>query len=114
MRRTLAFLLFVCAAQAQDFADIRPSPQQIAWQEMEIGVLVHFGTNTFSDRERGDRTADPAAFNPVQLDAEQRVRAAKAAGAKHLILVAKHHDGFCLRPSRQTDYSVKRSPWNQD
>lgn len=96
---------------AGNFADVRPSPQQLSWQDLEIGALVHFGTNTFLDREWGDGQADPKVFNPSHLDAEQWVQAAKAGGATYLILVAKHHDGFCLWPSRQTEYSVKRSPW---
>lgn len=106
----LAFLLSTSAA-AQNFADIKPSPQQVAWQDLEFGVLIHFGTNTFLDREWGDGTASPQVFNPTAFDPEQWMRAIKAAGARYVVLVAKHHDGFCLWPTEQTDYSVKSSPW---
>lgn len=112
--RCLALLLFASLASPQtlpNFADVRPSPQQIAWQQLEIGVLIHFGTNTFLDREWGDGTASPETFNPTALNAEQWVRAAQAGGAKYLIMVAKHHDGFALWPSRYTKYSVAASPY---
>ena len=108
---TLA-LLFTYRANAQNAVDLKPSPQQAAWQDLEFGVLIHFGTNTYLDREWGDGSADPQIFNPTQLDAEQWLHAAKAAGAKYVVLVAKHHDGFCLWPTRQTNYSVKSSPWD--
>jgi alpha-L-fucosidase len=107
----LCVLLCCAKILAQNFFEVKPSPQQVAWQDMEIGVIFHFGTNTFLDREWGDGTADPSVFNPSQVDAEQWVRAVKAAGAKYVILVAKHHDGFCLWPSELTNYSVKSSPW---
>ena len=98
-------------AFAQNFSDIKPSPQQIVWQDMEIGVIFHFGPNTFMDREWGDGTADPSVFNPSNFDAEQWIKAVKAGGAKYVVMVAKHHDGFCLFPSELTKYSVKSSPW---
>ena len=96
---------------AQNFTDIKPSPQQVEWQDLEFGVIIHFGTNTYLDREWGDGTASPAVFNPTQFDPEQWMRAIKSAGARYVVLVAKHHDGFCLWPTGQTDYSVKSSPW---
>jgi alpha-L-fucosidase len=107
----LIFSLAGSAGHAQNFTDIKPSPQQVAWQDLEFGVLIHFGTNTFLDREWGDGTASPKVFAPSQFDPEQWMPAIKAAGAKYVVLVAKHHDGFCLWPTGQTDYSVKSSPW---
>jgi alpha-L-fucosidase len=101
----------ICAAGQANFTDVKPSPQQVEWQDLEIGVIIHFGTNTFLNREWGDGTADAKVFNPTQADPEQWVRAAKAAGARYVVLVAKHHDGFCLWPTEQTTYSVAASPW---
>lgn len=89
----------------------RPTPAQLAWQRDELALFVHFGVNTFTDREWGDGTESPTVFNPVQLDARQWARAARAAGAKAMILTAKHHDGFCLWPTRTTAHSVASSPW---
>jgi alpha-L-fucosidase len=99
------------ASLGQNFSEIKPSPQTTEWQDLEFGVIIHFGTNTFLNREWGDGTADPKVFNPTQADPEQWVRAAKAAGAKYVVMVAKHHDGFALWPTGQTDYSIKNSPW---
>jgi alpha-L-fucosidase len=99
------------AAPAQNFVDIKPTPQQVEWQDLEFGVIIHFGPNTFMDREWGDGTASPQVFNPTEFDPEQWMRAIQACGAKYIVLVAKHHDGFCLWPTEQTDYSVKSSPW---
>jgi alpha-L-fucosidase len=111
-RIILPFLVAAAATvAAQSFTDIKPSPQQSAWQDLEIGVLIHFGPNSFMAREWGDGTADPKVFNPTAFDPNQWVAAAKSAGANYLVFVAKHHDGFCLWPSEQTDYSVKSSPW---
>lgn len=111
LRTVFAFFLCVASVSAQNFADVKPSPQQTAWQDMEFGVIVHFSTNTFLDREWGDGTAGPATFNPTQFDPDQWMEAIRASGAKYVVFVAKHHDGFCLWPTSQTDYSVKASPW---
>ncbi len=106
-----AVVAIASAVGAQNFTDVRPSPQQVAWQDLEIGALIHFGPNTFMDREWGDGTADPKVFNPTQFDPNQWVAAAKSGGANYLVFVAKHHDGFSLWPTDQTNYSVKSSPW---
>jgi alpha-L-fucosidase len=99
------------AGAAQSFPDIKPSPQQTQWQDLEFGVILHFGTNTFLDREWGDGTASPKVFDPKQFDPDQWMSAIQASGARYVVLVAKHHDGFCLWPTGQTDYSIKQSPW---
>ena len=88
-----------------------PTARQLEWQTDEMTMFVHFTVNTYTNREWGDGSEDPQIFNPVELDARQWVRAAKKAGFKTMILTAKHHDGFCLWPSRYTEHSVKNSPW---
>ena len=105
------FLAAVVISRAQNFTDLKPSPQALEWQDLEFGVLIHFGPNTFLGKEWGDGTASPATFNPTQFDPEQWMKAIKSAGARYVVMVAKHHDGFCLWPTNQTDYSVKSSPW---
>ncbi len=88
-----------------------PSPAQLAWQRDELAMFLHFGVNTFTDREWGDGKEDPAIFAPANLDARQWARAAKAGGFKAMILTAKHHDGFCLWPTKTTKHSVASSPF---
>ncbi|MEO5815354.1 MAG: alpha-L-fucosidase [Gemmatimonadaceae bacterium] len=88
-----------------------PSSSQLQWQRDELAMFLHFGVNTFTDREWGDGRESPAIFNPVNLDARQWARTARAAGFRSVILTAKHHDGFCLWPSRTTDHTVAKSPW---
>ena len=88
-----------------------PTPQQLEWQRMELTAFLHFGVNTFTGREWGDGTEDPAIFNPTSLDCEQWVRTLKESGFKMAIITAKHHDGFCLWPTKTTRHSVASSSW---
>ncbi len=88
-----------------------PSRAQLEWQQDELAMFLHFGVNTFTDREWGDGTEDPPIFAPANLDARQWARAARAAGFRAMILTAKHHDGFCLWPTATTEHSVANSPF---
>lgn len=90
-----------------------PTPSQLLWQRDEFAIFVHFGVNTFTDREWGLGDEDPAIFNPANLDARQWARTARAAGARAMVLTAKHHDGFCLFPTRTTRHSVESGPWRE-
>ena len=92
-------------------ARVSPSRRQLAWQRLELTAFLHFGINTFTDREWGDGRESPALFNPSALDARQWMRVLRSAGVRLVILTAKHHDGFALWPSRYTSHSVSASPW---
>lgn len=87
-----------------------PTPQQLAFQERQLGAFVHFGPASYIE---SDMMSVPAVdvFNPSKLDADQWVKTAKSFGAKHIVLTAKHHNGYCLWPTKTTDYSIKGSPW---
>ena len=108
----VAFPADATAAEKIEMASrLVPTPQQLEWQRMELTAFLHFGVNTFTGREWGDGTEDPAIFNPTSLDCEQWVRTLKESGFKMAIITAKHHDGFCLWPTKTTRHSVASSFW---
>ncbi|MFD6176868.1 MULTISPECIES: alpha-L-fucosidase [unclassified Isoptericola] len=88
-----------------------PTAEQLRWQQLEVGMFFHFGINTFHAKEWSDGTLPASSFDPTELDADEWVALAVAAGATYVVLTAKHHDGFCLWPTSTTDYSVASSPW---
>jgi alpha-L-fucosidase len=89
----------------------KPTLQQVNWQRNETTAFLHFSINTFTGKEWGDGTESPQLFNPTKFDARQWVKALKDAGFKMAIITTKHHDGFCLWPSKYTEHSIKNSPW---
>ena len=88
-----------------------PTPEQVAWQQMETNMFIHFGPNTFSGKEWGDGTETEDMFSPDSLDCRQWVRTARLAGFKGVIITGKHHDGFCLWPNPESVHTVAQSSW---
>ncbi|MBE7176720.1 MAG: alpha-L-fucosidase [Mucilaginibacter polytrichastri] len=88
-----------------------PDARQIAWHEMEQNAFIHFTVNTFTGREWGEGGESEELFDPSGLDVNQWVKVLKDAGFKGVILTCKHHDGFCLWPSKYTEHSIRNSPY---
>ncbi len=110
----LATTLMVVALKAQVLpCGPTPTENQLRWQDMEMYAFIHYSLNTYTDQEWGFGNEDPSLFNPSDLDCRQWARVCKQAGMKGIIFTAKHHCGFCMWPSKYTDYSVKNSPWKQ-
>jgi alpha-L-fucosidase len=109
----LFLVLYSCSGEVQPpkpYGAI-PTEDQVKWQQMEYYMFVHFGPNTFTNVEWGDGKEDPRLFNPADVDCRQWASVAKAAGMRGIIITAKHHDGFCLWPSKYSAHTVRESPW---
>jgi len=111
---TLSLILLLMACQTVEppkAVGPTPSQRQMDWHELQYYAFIHFNMNTFTDMEWGTGGESVDLFNPTQLDTRQWAKVAKEAGMKGIILTAKHHDGFCLWPTKTTEHSVKNSPW---
>jgi alpha-L-fucosidase len=110
-RSLLLIFLFISLQGGAQRTGLVPSKQQLAWHETEYYLFMHFGPNTFTNKEWGHGDEPENIFNPTELDCQQWCRIAKQAGAKGIIITAKHHDGFCLWPSNYSKHTVRESKW---
>lgn len=112
---TQIFLPILLCAQNTPPVPYGPLPtiNQLHWQQTGMFCIIHFGVNTFTNEESGYGNVNPKEFNPSRFNADQIVKAAKSGGFKGIIIVAKHHEGFCLWPTKTTDYNITKSPWKK-
>lgn len=101
----------LCAQDAPKPYGVLPTKRQLLWHETEMYCIIHFGVDTYTDKEWGYGDEDPALVNPSHFDAMQIVGAARAGGFKGVVIVAKHHDGLCLWPTKTTEHNISKSPW---
>ena len=106
----LMFIL-VASGYSQPTPLARPTPQQLAFQDFELGVFIHYSIDTYAEQGKLSGSTPASAFNPTRLNTEQWILAAKAMGATYVVLTARHEQGFCLWPTKTTDYSIKSSPY---
>jgi alpha-L-fucosidase len=124
MRRTTAFLILLvllgaaacrAAAPVDDGGLPRPTPEQAAWQDRELGLFYHFDISVFTDGGEGDwkrqGRLDPSLYNPTKLNTDQWLEAAQAMGAGYTVFVAKHCTGFISWQSDAYPYGVRQSQW---
>ncbi len=108
------FSLFLSAKDSPKVDSIKPTVTQQKWKDLKFGMFIHFGINTFYDKEWSDGKLDPKGFNPSGLDTDQWCKVARDAGMKYIVVITKHCDGFCMWPTKYTDYSISSSPFKGD
>ena len=111
---TFSLVLFMATSVAQVAPKpygVLPSKAQLNWHEMGMYCIIHFGVDTYTDKEWGFGDEDPAIVNPARFDASQIVGAAKAGGFKGVVIVAKHHDGLCIWPTKTTTHNITQTKW---
>jgi alpha-L-fucosidase len=118
MRKYLYIILYLFVQTSNSFGQSAPKPygvlpsnRQLNWHEVEMYCIIHFGVDTYTDKEWGFGDEDPKILNPVKFDAMQIVAAAKAGGFKGIIVVAKHHDGLCIWPTKTTEHNITKTSW---
>ena len=99
------------AASTPEFKLAVPTPEQTAWQDLEVGMFVHFAPNTWQDREYDDLSTPLSAINPAEIDTDEWAECAEGLGAKYIVFVAKHVGGFCMWQTETTDYGIRNTPW---
>lgn len=119
MKKVILLFIFVAfynflEAQPLQTKNLLPSPYQLKWHENNFYLFMHFGPNTFTNKEWGSGKEKTEIFNPTQMDCDQWCKIAKQAGAKGIIITAKHHDGFCLWPSKFSTHTVREAGFNRD
>jgi len=90
-----------------------PTPLQLAWQDMEVGMFFHFDMRTYQPgwRFKDWTLPDANLYNPTKLDTDQWISAAKAIGAKYAVFVARHASGFLQWQSDCYPYGVRQTTW---
>src|SRR5476651_1055888 len=119
MKKKIITFMLICIT-ASTFAQTAPKPygvlptqRQLNWQETDMYCIIHLSVATFTDKEWGYGDEDLKIFNPVKFNAMDIVGAAKAGGFKGIVVVAKHHDGFCLWPTKTTEHNISKSPYKK-
>ncbi|HEV2350645.1 MAG TPA: alpha-L-fucosidase [Terriglobia bacterium] len=110
MAASLASLVWGSESEPAPYGAL-PSSRQLRWQELETCGFLHFTVNSFTDKEWGDGDEDPKIFNPTDFDPDSIISELKQAGMKGAILTCKHHDGFCLWPTKTTEHCIRNSGW---